>query len=74
MYLEDGLFAQKLIQHVHEQMSHLGTANTMGAIREDWWIPHLRSLVKKVIHQCNICKVFSTKPYGRADTAPLPHF
>ena len=30
-YLEDGLFTQKLIQHVHAQIKHLGVAKTMTA-------------------------------------------
>jgi len=33
VYLEDGPFTQKLIQHVHAQMKHLGVANTMAALR-----------------------------------------
>ena len=48
-YLEKGLFVQRLVKHVHEKMMHLGTASTMAAIREQWWIPKLRSLVKRTI-------------------------
>ena len=74
IYLEDGLFASKLIRHTHEEIRHLGIANTMSTLRENWWIPRLRSLVKKVIKQCNTCKVFATKPYKAPETAPLPNF
>ena len=74
VYLENRLFVEKLIRHVHEQTLHLGVASTMGAIREEWWISRLRSLVKKMINGCHTCKVFSTKPYGKTDTSPLPHF
>ena len=73
-YLEKGLFVQKLIKHVHERMMHLGTASTMAAIREQWWIPKLRSLVKRAIRDCNICKVFAAKPFQGAATGPLPTF
>ena len=73
-YLEDGTFVQKLIRHTHEQTRHMGVANTMAGIRDNWWIPHLRSLVKKQVHQCNICKVFSTNPYRNQATVPLPKF
>ncbi len=74
IYLENGLFVEKLIRHIHEQTMHLGIASTMGAIREEWWIPRLRSLVKKTINDCHTCKVFATKPYGKTDTSPLPQF
>lgn len=63
-YIEDGPLTQKLIQHVHAQIKHLGVANTMAALREEWRIPWLRTLVKKETHNCNVSKVFATKPYG----------
>ena len=72
--LEKGLFVQKLVKHVHERMMHLGTASTMAAIREQWWIPKLRSLVKRTIRDCNICKLFAAKPFQGGATAPLPTF
>ena len=73
-YLEDGPFTQKIIQHVHARIKHLGVANTMAALREEWWIPRLRTLVKKEIRNCNVCKVFATKPYGAPTTSMLPEF
>ena len=74
MYLENGLFVEKRIRHVHEQTLHLGVASSVGNIREEWWIPRLRSLVKKMINGCHTCKVFSSKAYGKTDTSPLPQF
>ena len=71
---EDGTFVQRLIKYTHEQTSHMGVANTMAAIRENWWIPHLRSLVKKQVHQSNICKAISTMYYGNQATVPSPKF
>ena len=50
---------------------HLGIASTMA---ENWWIPRLRSLVKRHIHNCNVCKVFATKPLVPSTTASLPNF
>ena len=74
VYVEDEMFTGKLIQHVHEKNNHLGVANTMGSLREHWWIPHLRSRVRKHLRNCNTCKVYSTKPYGVNTTAALPEF
>ena len=34
----------------------------------------MRSLAKKVIRNCNVCKVFSVKPFGNQETALLPLF
>ncbi|XP_020896007.1 uncharacterized protein LOC110234937 [Exaiptasia diaphana] len=46
----------------------------MAAIREKWWIPKLRSKVKKTINECKTCKTFNTKPYGETATADMPTF
>ena len=59
-YLPGGPFADKLITYVHNLIMHLGVSSTMGAIRDNWWIPKLRAKVKKAIRSCNVCKVFST--------------
>ena len=32
IYIEPGMFADKLIRHTHEQVMHLGTALAMAAI------------------------------------------
>ena len=46
----------------------------MAEIRKEWWIRKLRSKVKKMVNTCNVCKVFSTKPYGATATADMPQF
>ena len=74
VYIEGGLFGDKIIAHMPEQIMQLGVANTMANIRNEWWIPRLRSKVKKVINRRNTCKVFSTKPYGSTTTAATLRF
>ena len=68
------MFVEKLIRYTHEKVMHMIVANTIGALREIWWIPKMRSLVKKVIRNCNVCEVFSAKPFGNQETARLPLF
>ena len=29
----------------------------MAEVREEWWIPQLRSKVKKIVNSCYLCKV-----------------
>ncbi|KAK3749486.1 hypothetical protein QZH41_013455, partial [Actinostola sp. cb2023] len=47
---------KRSIRHVHKSINHLGVANTMAAVKEQWWMPQLSSKVKKVKISCNICK------------------
>ena len=35
IYLEDGEF---FVVHTHNEIDHFGIANTMAALRENWWI------------------------------------
>ena len=71
---EEGEFVDKLIMCIHNEIDHLVIANTMAAPKENWWIPRLRSKVKRIINGCNVCKVYRVKPYGRTTTAELPNF
>ena len=73
MYFPGGPLAEKLVAHVHNQIMHLGVANTMASVRESWWIPKLRARVKKTIKRCNVCKVFNTRQY-EAPTSALPEY
>ena len=66
-----GPLAEKLVAYVHNQIMHRGVANTMASVRESWWIPKLRARVKKTIKRCNVCKVFSTRPYEAPPTSAL---
>ena len=74
IYLEEGEFVDKLVMHTDNEINHFGIANTMTALRESWWIPRLRSKVKRIINGCNVCKTYRVKPYGRTATAELPKF
>lgn len=71
-FQEHGPLAEKLVAHVHNQIMHLGVTSTMASIRESWWILKLRARVKKTIMRCNVCKVFSTRPYEAPPTRALP--
>ena len=51
-----------------------GVAATMSNVREKFWIPKLRSVVKSVVHKCNLCKRYRVKAMDPSTTAPLPNF
>ena len=74
IYLGGGAFEDKLISHVHNQIMHLGVSNTMATLRGTWWIPKLREKMKKVVNKCNVCKLYSAKPFEIPITAKMPSF
>ena len=48
----------------------------MCRMRENFWVPKLRSLTKKVIHNCNVCMRYREKPISASHvtTAAQPTF
>ena len=51
-------YTEKLVMMSHLVTLHGAVGLTMAKLREDFWIPRLRRLVKKVIRQCYGCKRF----------------
>ena len=63
-----------LIQQYHRRLLHGGVSITMCNIRERFWIPKVRALVKKVVHECSHCKKFRVKPLPARAKSLLPEF
>ncbi|XP_028413536.1 uncharacterized protein LOC114536372 [Dendronephthya gigantea] len=66
----DAPFTRKLVQRVHLKTLHGGVGLTMAAVREDYWVPKLRRLVKSIQRDCWGCKrsratAFATPPPGQ---------
>ena len=68
--------AALIVRHVHEQTLRGGVSTTLCRMREKFWIPKLRSLTKRVIHNCDICRRFRKKPLTTSCTSDsvLPVF
>ena len=67
-------FARRIIEYSHLQTLHGGVAATMNKVRQKYWIPKLRSLVKSVCHSCNYCKKYRARGLGVPPTSALPTF
>ena len=46
-------------EEAHLQTIHGGVTLTMARIRDQYWIPTLRQLVKRIIKKCYGCKRFN---------------
>ena len=64
--------ARLIIDHYHKLCIHGGVSSTMCKIRKRFWIPQLRSLVKKLIWKCGICKRYRVRPLPTLTPAMLP--
>ena len=66
------LLSEKLIFHAYLKTIHRGVNITITNIRENYWIPGLRQLTKKVISKCHGCKRFQSKPFTTSIPGHLP--
>ena len=63
-----------LVWKAHGQVLHNGVKETLTELRSRFWIIKGRSLVKKLIQQCRICRRHEGKPYSAPRPPPLPLF
>ena len=68
----DATFTRTLVQRIHAETFHGGVPLTMAAIREMYWIPTLRKLVKSVRSTCWGCKRLRTLPVRAPPLGLLP--
>ena len=67
------LFAERLVMEAHVHTLHGGVGYTMARVRENYWIPRLRRLTKRVIKSCYGCKRFHAIPYSKPKPGLLPN-
>ena len=61
-----------IIQETHKKLHHGGTAITMTAIRQVYWIPTIRQRVRSILRRCVACARAMGKPNRTPDLPPLP--
>ncbi|VDK76027.1 unnamed protein product, partial [Cylicostephanus goldi] len=61
------------IQESHRKCGHQGVNCTLAEIRQRFWIPTGRQIVKNFIRKCIECKRWNGRPYFYPDSPPLPH-
>ena len=71
---QKGEFTRRLVEHFHYRTLHGGVQSTMSKIRERFWIPKLRTLVKSLVHRCNLCKKHRVKKLNAPAVGGLPNF
>ena len=64
--------SEKMVQDAHNLTLHGGVGFTMAHIRQEYWIPRLRQLVKNVINHCYGCKKFHVTRFHNPPPGDLP--
>ncbi len=50
-----------IVRRAHERVLHNGVKDTLNEVRSKFWIIKCRSLLKKLIHRCVVCKRFEAR-------------
>ena len=70
----DSLYTKLLVIKYHTELKHAGLQQTLAAIRERYWIPKGRRLIRHIIQQCTTCIKIQGKPLQKIMAADLPTF
>ena len=73
MYLpRESIFTKKVIERAHLATLHGGVAMTMAKVRERFWVPKLRRLVKQVRKACYGCVRIRARAFEKPPPGKLP--
>ncbi|XP_054723442.1 uncharacterized protein LOC129233439 [Uloborus diversus] len=70
--LPDHPIVRRLIEYTHKSLHHAGVQTTLSHLRDRFWIPRGRKVVREVLQKCMKCKRYTSKPVVPVVPAPLP--
>ena len=69
---KDSYLCELLIWDAHKSVGHNGIRETLNELRTKYWIPKIRQSIRKIIHNCNICRRYEGQAYKYPDPPDLP--
>ena len=69
---KDNYLTTLIIQSMHKAVMHGGVCETLTHIRQTYWIPQGRQLVKRIISECVTCRKIQGAPFRSVPAPPLP--
>ena len=69
---ENSEFTRKVVEQAHLTTLHGGVASTMARVRERYWVPKLRRMVKKARSDCFGYVKFRSQAYQKPPSGNLP--
>ena len=61
-----------VVHHTHKIHLHTGVNATVTSLRQKFWIPSARQIVRSLLRKCVTCRRVSGKSYSRPEPPPLP--
>lgn len=67
-----GYVSRLFVNWIHANNFHSGVNHTLSKLREEFWMPHGRPVVKKCIRECFVCKITKGLTFRYPSPASLP--
>jgi len=67
-------FTYLLVVHLYELNFHVGTQQTLVAVRRQYWLPRARNSIFHMIKKCVPCQRYGSRPYQQPEHSDLPSF
>ena len=64
--------ANLLVIDSHTKVLHNGVRQTLTELRSSYWIPKVKSFVKKILYHCTVCRRFNSRSYDYPKSPNLP--
>jgi len=68
---KDEHYTKLVIEDYHRRVFHAGVSQTLAQLRAEYWVPHGRSTVRKVLKRCKICCRCEGSAYKLPNLPPL---
>ena len=62
------------VRRTHVRVLHNGVKETLAELRSQFWVVKGRSVVKRILHNCCVCRRYEGKSYRVPPPPPLPAF
>ena len=68
----ESTYAIRICEDAQRRVGHKSVNFVMAAVRNEFWIPRLRTVVKRIKRECENCKILMATPYPAPDVGLLP--
>ena len=65
-------YIEKFVTQALLATLHAGVVSTMAKVREQYWVPRLRRLTKRVVKNCHGCRRFQAQAFSFPPQGNLP--
>jgi len=69
---KDHHLTRMIVYATHKEQLHAGVNSTVTTLRQQYWIPSARQVVRRLLRQCVPCRKVMGKPYMVPESPPLP--